>query len=116
VDGRVDYQRVQAKEFYQAGIARLREASAGGEPLAIMCSEGRPEHCHRSKLIGETLRGLGIPVWHIDEQDRLITQEEAIARLTGGQLSLFGDLGLLSRQRYAVPGTRGRSGEEEEDA
>lgn len=115
VNERVDYQRVQAREFYQAGIARLLEASAGGHAVAIMCSEGRPEQCHRSKLIGETLRGLGISVWHIDEQDQLITQEEAIARLTGGQLSLFGDLGLASRQRYPVPGARSHA-EEEDDA
>lgn len=114
VNGRVDYQRVQTKAFYRAGIDRLREASAKGEPLAIMCSEGRPEQCHRSKLIGETLGGLGIRVWHIDEQGQLITQEEAIARLTGGQLSLFGDLELASRRRYPVPGER--DGEEEGDA
>lgn len=114
VDGRVDYQRVQARAFYQAGIARLREASAGGQHLVVMCSEGKPEQCHRSKLIGETLRGLGIPVWHINELDQLITQDEAIARLTGGQLSLFGDLGLTSRQRYPVPG--GQGGEEDDDA
>lgn len=113
VDGRVDYQRVQARAFYQAGIARLRELGASGQTLAIMCSEGRPEQCHRSKLIGETLQGLGIAVWHIDEHDALITQEEAIVRLTGGQLSLFGDLALTSRQRYPVPDAQ--DDEEEED-
>ena len=34
-----------------------------------MCSEGKPEMCHRSKLIGATLDELGIPVLHIDEDD-----------------------------------------------
>jgi hypothetical protein len=66
-----------------------------------MCSEGKPEQCHRSKLIGETLAGLGIPVAHIDEHDQVCSQDEVIQRLTGGQLSLFGDHEFTSRKRYS---------------
>ena len=40
-----------------------------------MCSEGRPEQCHRSKLIGEALAAAGIPVCHIDEDGGLLTQD-----------------------------------------
>jgi uncharacterized protein (DUF488 family) len=82
-----------------------------GVRFVLLCSEGKPEQCHRSKLIGETLAGLGIPVAHIDEQDQLRSQEEVIQRLTGGQLSLFGDHEFTSRKRYA----RAASGEEDED-
>lgn len=68
-----------------------------------MCSEGKPENCHRSKLIGESLLALNIPVLHIDENDTLVDQEAVILRLTGGQLSLFGDLTFTSRKRYGEP-------------
>jgi uncharacterized protein (DUF488 family) len=108
VDDKVDYERVKVKDFYQAGIERVRAAWQRGVRFVLMCSEGKPEQCHRSKLIGETLAGRGIPVAHIDEHNQLRSQDEVIQRLTGGQLSLFGDLEFTSRKRYGRPG-----GEEE---
>ena len=111
VDDKVDYERVKAKAFYQAGIQRVRTAWQRGMRFVLMCSEGRPEQCHRSKLIGESLDALGIPVAHIDEHDQLRSQDEVIQRLTGGQLSLFGDLEFTSRKRYS----RAVQGEEDEN-
>jgi uncharacterized protein (DUF488 family) len=111
VDGKVDYEQVKAREFYQAGIQRVHAAWQRGVRFVLMCSEGKPEQCHRSKLIGESLAALGIPVAHIDENDGLCSQEEVIQRLTGGQLSLFGDLEFTSRKRY----TQSSRDEEDED-
>jgi uncharacterized protein (DUF488 family) len=99
VDGRVDYARVQDRHFYQAGIARLKTAIAQGRRLALMCSEGKPQDCHRTKLIGATLTALGIPVAHIDENDALLTQAEVIERLEGAQLTLFDEPTLRSSKR-----------------
>ena len=101
-DGKVDYDKVAQKEFYQKGIARLQEASRKGLHVAIMCSEGKPEMCHRTKLISRTLIQLGIEVRHINEEDQLITQEQAMYRLTDHQPSLFGDefFKFTSRKRY----------------
>jgi uncharacterized protein (DUF488 family) len=65
-----------------------------------MCSEGRPEQCHRSKLIGEALATAGIHVCHIDETGQLLTQQQVIDRLTRGQLDLFGPTTFTSRKRY----------------
>jgi hypothetical protein len=67
-----------------------------------MCSEGKPENCHRSKLIGRTLRLEGLEVLHIDEVDEIITQKQVLLRLTDGQPSLFGDdfFTYTSRKRY----------------
>lgn len=100
IDGKVDYQRVREKEFYRAGIQRVQRALDKGARFVLMCSEGKPEHCHRSKLIGESLAALGISVLHIDENDALVDQQTVIDRLTGGQLSLFGDQSFTSRKRY----------------
>lgn len=118
--GKVDYAIVQTKPFYQAGIARLQSAFAQQRRIVLMCSEGKPEACHRSKLIGATLDGLGIPLAHIDEDDRLQTQAAVIDRLTSGQLTLFGEPEFTSRKRYAradmgSPGGAGAGIDAEED-
>ena len=114
VDDKVDYERVKQKEFYRAGIERLRSAWQRGVRFVILCSEGKPEQCHRSKLIGESLAALAIPVAHIDEKDQLRSQDEVIERLTAGQLNLFGDHEFTSRKRYG-PSQRGGVEEEADD-
>ncbi len=100
VEGRVDYARVQDRPFYQAGIARVQNAFAQQRRVALMCSEGKPEECHRTKLIGATLTNLGIPVAHIDENGEVLTQAEVLERLEGAQLTLFDEPTLASRKRY----------------
>ena len=109
-DGRVDYANVAERDFFRAGLDRLASAHAQGLAACLMCSEGKPENCHRTKLIGKALVARGLPVAHIDENDELITQDDVLLRLTGGQPSLFGDALLpgSSRKRYTVP-------DEEED-
>lgn len=100
-DGKVDYGKVRQQSFFQAGIGRLQTACQQGQQVALMCSEGKPELCHRSKLIGAALTDEGIDVTHIDENDRLITQEEVILRLHKGQPSLFDNFfQYTSRKRY----------------
>jgi uncharacterized protein (DUF488 family) len=99
-DGKVDYARVQDKPFYQAGISRLQLAFAQQRRVVLMCSEGKPEECHRAKLIGATLTALGIPVAHIDENNELKTQAQVIERIEGAQLTLFDEPLLTSRKRF----------------
>lgn len=107
VNGKVDYTTLREKAFYQQGIQRLHTAWEKQARMALMCSEQKPQECHRSKLIGSTLRARGIEVAHIDEAGRLKTQEEVEHILSGGQLSLFDDPALntktsLSRKKYVL--------------
>ena len=88
-DGRVDYQKIEQKEFYQNGIKRLLVANEKKIPLILMCSESRPFECHRSKLIGETLKKHQVDLLHIDERDDLLSQEQVIAKARNNQLSIF---------------------------
>ena len=90
-NGQVDYEKVKDIESYQSGIKRLQTAFGQQRCVALMCSEGKPEQCHRSKLIGASLTIQDIPVIHIDENDEQQTQDNVIDRLTGGQLRLFGE-------------------------
>ena len=101
-DGKVDYEKVAQQSFYQEGLRRLHKASRQNQRVVLMCSEGKPENCHRTKLIGQTLTAEGIEVLHIDEEDTLISQKDVLLRLTGGQPSLFGDdfFTFTSRKRY----------------
>ena len=100
VNGKLDYEKVKEREYYQYGIERLHTAFSQQQPVALMCSEGKPEECHRCKLIGATLTTQDIPVIHIDENNEPVTQEQAIERLTGGQLSMFGEETFHSRKKY----------------
>jgi uncharacterized protein (DUF488 family) len=100
--GKVDYALVANRDFYKAGIDRLLKARSQGFRLILMCSEAKPENCHRSKLIATSLLALGMDVQHIDEQNRMIDQDELRGRYYGGQLPLLDDMSVpgRSRKRY----------------
>ena len=89
VDGKVDYARVREKPFYQQGISYLHTAWEKQLHVALMCSEAKPQECHRSKLIGNTLIEQDIEVAHIDETGEIKTQQQINEILTNGQLLLF---------------------------
>ncbi|RMD60210.1 DUF488 domain-containing protein [Candidatus Parcubacteria bacterium] len=100
VNGKVDYERLKVTEPFRQGICRLRTAWEKGLRVCIMCSEGRPEKCHRSKLIGEVLEAEDIPVRHIDADGNVVSQQTIIQILTRGQQSLFGET-FTSRKKYS---------------
>ena len=101
-DGKVDYDKCRDKPFFQQGIDRIRKAWQQQLTVVLMCSEGKPEICHRSKLIGRALLEQGIEVAHIDENNQTISQKDVMLRLSKGQPSLFGDdfFNLTSRKSY----------------
>ena len=103
-DGRVDYEKVAEKEFYQKGISYLQTAWNKQLRIILMCSEAKPQACHRSKLIGKTLRKQDIEVAHIDEMGAIKTQEQVDLLLTDGQLPLFDEMLGLSRKKHTLPG------------
>lgn len=101
IDGKVDYARVQETELFHKGIERIQIAWQKQLRICLMCSESRPQDCHRSKLIGQVLERKGMQVGHIDSDGKLRTQREVIRLLTGGQTNLFGDV-FTSRKAYRV--------------
>lgn len=102
-NGLVVYDRCRKKDWFQRGVSRLKSAYEGTHRVALMCSEIRPEQCHRSKMIGVGLQEEGINVMHIDERDMLARQEDVLKRLESNMKDLFGDapdLGYTSRKAY----------------
>ena len=82
-NGQVSYRRLEQMDFYRQGIDSLQKAFAQDLRIVLMDEAARPQHSHRSQLIGATLTTLGIPVLHIDENDELASQTEVMTRLRG---------------------------------
>lgn len=75
-DGKINYNKVKTKDFFQEGIERLKTAYTKNLPVAIMCSERDPAHCHRYHLIASVLDAQLIEVAHIDQKGALKTQAD----------------------------------------
>jgi len=89
--GKVDYEKCRQRPQFLAGIKRLYTAHEQQLRVALMCSEGKPENCHRTKLIGQVLHEDGIEVQHLDENNDLLSHNQIMLRIIKGQPSLFGD-------------------------
>lgn len=102
-DGKVVYDLIKTKDFFKEGLKRLTTANEKKVKLAIMCSESKPEECHRSKLIGQELLNHGISLQHIASKKRVKSQVEVITELTKGKgtTDLFGNqVDFTSRKTY----------------
>ncbi len=99
INGKVDYVKLGESASYRKGIERLHTGIDKGFTLVLMCSEGKPQECHRGKLIGQTLQDEGIEVRHIDEVGEIKSQVEVIVSLTHGQQALFGTPPVVSTSR-----------------
>jgi len=117
-DGNVAYAKVREKPFFQSGIERIHTVWEKQLRVALMCSEIKPQECHRSKLIGRTLTEQGIDVRHIDEAGLLKTQTDVnellVGSQSGNQPSLFdqetavtsNEKLAFSRKKYSPSGER----------
>jgi hypothetical protein len=68
-----------------------------------MCSESKPEECHRSKLIGQELLKKKISLKHIVSDKLVKSQEMVMSELTKGKgtVDLFGnEIDFTSRKSY----------------
>jgi len=66
-----NYERLAASPGYLAGIEQLLQLAAA-ERVAILCSEGDYQNCHRGKLITPTLLARGARVLHITTDGALV--------------------------------------------
>jgi uncharacterized protein (DUF488 family) len=69
-NGRPDYNLIEKQPFFHEGISALLDL-AGKYLVCIMCSERKPEDCHRTKLVGRYLEKIGVTMKHIDEEGRV---------------------------------------------
>jgi uncharacterized protein (DUF488 family) len=103
INGKVIYDLIRQKDFFIEGLKRLTTANEKKIRVAIMCSESKPEECHRSKLIGQELLKNNISLNHIVSENRIKSQETVMNELTNGKgiVDLFGnEMDLTSRKSY----------------
>ena len=74
VEGKIDYRLLKEKTYFKTGIDRVKTALQKDLDMAVMCSERKPEECHRSRLIGEVLFKDGIILNHIDDSGEIKDQ------------------------------------------
>lgn len=107
-NGHVDYDKLKEKDFFKQGLQRLLTANDKQIKVAIMCSESKPEECHRTKLIGEELKKLGVDLNHITRskstKKKLIIKNQGQVMLEvapNGTVNLFGEeITFSSRKKY----------------
>ena len=102
-EGKVSYDLLKEKDFFKEGMKRLINASELNVNVAIMCSEIKPEECHRSKLIGQELMKLNISIQHIIDNRTIKDQITLINQLTKGKgvVDLFGEEpSFTSKKKY----------------
>ncbi len=102
-NGKVVYDLIKEKGFFKDGLERLTTANEKQIKLAIMCSESKPEECHRSKLIGQELLKQHISLKHIMSAKQIKSQELVMMELTKGKgtIDLFGnETDFTSRKSY----------------
>lgn len=102
-NGKVVYELIKEKSFFKKGLNRLITAHNKRINLAVMCSESKPEECHRSKLIGQELLKSNISLNHIVGKEKLKSQQSVMNELTKGKgtTDLFGnETDFTSRKSY----------------
>jgi uncharacterized protein (DUF488 family) len=103
VDGKVEYDLIKEKEFFKEGLQRLITANEKNLNVAVMCSESKPEECHRSKLIGQELLKHKISMIHILSTIKIKGQVTVMNELNRGKhfIDLFNEeKNFTSRKKY----------------
>jgi uncharacterized protein (DUF488 family) len=100
-DNYVLYDMIARTERFRHGIVSL-QASIRKFRVAVMCSEEKPQDCHRRLLVGKVLCDEGVVLHHIRSDGR-IDDEVSVALHADPQLSLLSE---SRRWRSARPVAR----------
>lgn len=87
-DGHVFYNLMAETQSFNQGLDRLITGSKSYR-VAVMCSEGSPEKCHRTLLIGRVLQGRGFEIINILPSGDVQVQLDLNSPLP--QQSIFGE-------------------------
>jgi hypothetical protein len=115
-DGRVNYERVRATAFFQAGLDRLRR-SLDRFTVAMLCAEEDPLDCHRGLMIAPALVEYGIQPAHLrgdgsvettaDLEQRLLAETRVGAGIVDGLFAFT--LSAEERRQVLTEAYRGRA-------
>lgn len=91
-DGQLDPLKLRADSFFQMGIQRVIEACSNEvNRVCLMCGCGKPEECHRGRIVCQVLHEQGVRVTHILPNGQTCTQADISGAIGADQGSLFVD-------------------------
>lgn len=103
-DGQVQYDQLAKTTKFQDALESVVRGAVANR-IALMCSEGRPEECHRSLLIAEEIRNeyRNVGVKHVMPDGTIITHEMLRNRLARRDNSADQpDMFLTSEEKIAI--------------
>jgi uncharacterized protein (DUF488 family) len=74
--GQLDFEKVQSASHFKQGVERLKQGTAKGYTIALMCAEGEPLDCHRFGMVSTALVHNGVDVRHIMKDGSVRTHQE----------------------------------------
>ena len=75
-EGYVDFEKVKDDPDFLKGIASIKVGLKKGYRIAFMCTEKKPEECHRCILVGRNFKNLGYKVLNIINERECKSQED----------------------------------------
>jgi uncharacterized protein (DUF488 family) len=100
-EGHALYGQMALEPAFEAAIARLGNG-AKQHRIALMCSEGKPEDCHRRLLVGKVLAQEGLTLRHLLPDGTAFEEEEVKLTPDSSQEALFGNAGQSWRSTQSV--------------
>jgi uncharacterized protein (DUF488 family) len=88
-DGHARYDRMAKEPMFQTAVRRVLRGCCEHR-LALLCSEGLPDECHRRLLVGKVLTDRGVQLRHILPSGDVHHEHAVALRSGGGQETLFG--------------------------
>jgi hypothetical protein len=86
-EGHALYGAMAAEPAFKSAIEGVMRGAK--DHLALLCSCGRPDHCHRRLLIGKVLCDGGAELRHILGDGSVTVEREVILPCDDGQATLF---------------------------
>lgn len=100
-DGHARYDRMAEQPAFKAAMRRL----LGGcreHRVALLCSEGQPQECHRRLLVGKVLADNGVDLRHILPSGEVHEEDVISLDSPAAQESLFGEEAVAWRSTRSV--------------
>jgi uncharacterized protein (DUF488 family) len=88
--GHALYDLMAEQTAFRAAVARL-SSSCREHRVALLCSEGQPQECHRRLLVGKVLADHGVQLRHILPTGAVYREDFVSLDSGDGQETLFGE-------------------------
>lgn len=81
------YEEVMSRDSFKDALKDIRNAARNGSRIAVLCSEMKPEECHRFAMVGRALahpadrRNRPVEVLHIQRNGELVSQGQLESRM-----------------------------------